>query len=196
MGPLVRAPPAPPLTFSLTRDLSPRLTLTLSLAQTLSQTLTLTLTLTRYAAHEGACPVDRPKTAFARFHEAYKAQLVAAASDGGDIGAAVEWNHLASGPGWPERSHEFQLRWHALSPAEREGYEADARADKARLGREMAGRYLGDTVHMHIPCTCTCTQYAHAHAHAHAHNVHMHMQHSTLSAYKPSTDYLLLTTDY
>ena len=195
MGPLVRAPPAPPLTFSLTRDLSPRLTLTLSLAQTLSQSQTLTLTLTRYAAHEGACPVDRPKTAFARFHEAYKAELVAAAVGGGDIGAAVEW----SGP-FDEfhsgASHEFQLRWHALSPAEREGYEADARADKARLGREMAGRYLGDTVHMHIPCTCTRTQYAHAHAHARAHNVHMHMQHSTLSAYKPSTYYLLLTTNY
>ena len=175
MGPLVRAPPAPPLTFSLTRDLSPRLTLTLSLAQTLSQTLTLTLTLTRYAAHEGACPVDRPKTAFARFHEAYKAQLVAAAvSDGGDIGAAVEW----SGP-FDEfhsgASHEFQLRWHALSPAEREGYEADARADKARLGREMAGRYHAHAhpmhVHAHTICTRTrtrtCTQRAHAHAAQH-----------------------------
>ena len=32
---------------------------------------------------------------------------------------------------------ELQRRWHALSAAEREGYEAEARADKARFDREM-----------------------------------------------------------
>ena len=95
----------------------------------------------------GARLPERPKTAFARFYEACQAAAqpaglgdtaataaTAAATDALDLIAELERTGVSGGlPG----AVELQRRWHALSAAEREGYEAEARADKARFDREM-----------------------------------------------------------
>ena len=93
----------------------------------------------------GARLPERPKTAFARFHLACQAAArpaglgdtaaTAATTDALDLIAEFERSGLTNG-GLPG-AVELQRRWHALSAAEREGYEAEARADKARFDREM-----------------------------------------------------------
>ena len=110
----------------------------------------------------GARHPERPKTAFARFHEACQAAAhraglgdtatatatattattatataataTTATTDALDLISELERSGVSGGlPG----AVELQRRWHALSAAEREGYEAEARADKARFDREM-----------------------------------------------------------